>query len=141
MADIVTAGRWPLRTPHEAEQLQREADAVAGAAAATESAAATAERRAPDPTAALRAAVKFCEARGIRWCGTRSVLWCAPAPARRHLLERAVQHNACKRAPAVALPLQRRARACASLKRAWLCIKRLRSGASARCVRAPQLAA
>lgn len=52
LADIVTAGRWPLRTPHEAEQLQHEADAVGSSAAVAERAAAVAARRAPDPTAA-----------------------------------------------------------------------------------------
>jgi hypothetical protein len=141
LADIVTAGRWPLRTPREAEQLQQEADAVARSAAAAERAAAAAARRAPDPTAALRAAAKFCEARGIRWCGTRNVLWCALAAS--------AGNDSCAccaiqglRAPAFVLPLQRRAHARnASLKRTWLCFKRMRSGAGVRFVCALQLAA
>jgi hypothetical protein len=115
LADIVTAGRWPLRTPREAEQLQQEADAVARSAAAAERAAAAAARRAPDPTAALRAAAKFCEARGIRWCGTRNVLWCALAAS--------AGNDSCAccaiqglRAPAFVLPLQRRAHARSAFK-------------------------
>jgi hypothetical protein len=65
--DIVRAGRWPMRTPQQSQDLYDEATEVGNAAA---------EAHRDDPAARLRAATKFCEERGYRWAP--SVLWRAP---------------------------------------------------------------
>jgi len=67
--DLVRPDKWSLRTVKEMEELQKQADAIAAAATAAEIAAAAAARppREPEAAAGLRAAVKFCEQKGIVW--------------------------------------------------------------------------
>jgi hypothetical protein len=87
LEDIVQPGRWPFRTVAAHDALQDQADAAAAAAEAANHAAAQrwqsgakTSASPEDPAAGLRAAYKFCKARGIIW--GRSVFRCVCARAR-----------------------------------------------------------
>ena len=69
--DLTRCGAWAYRTIAELEEIQRQANAAADAAAAASPG---------DPQARLKAATKFCDDKGVRW-GPTVIRRAAPTPS------------------------------------------------------------